>query len=138
MRFRVMRFRFTRFGATSAAPLSGVTAGGGAPAVTADPPLPPLPPLMASGECGIGHPLAESQRAGIDYLIRISVEQAAARRCSPAGSAETGGGAEGADRAGPDDGLPSDDRLPSDDGLAGDDGLADDHWDETPETYPHI
>jgi hypothetical protein len=121
MRFRDMRFRFMRFGAPSAAPPSGVMAGDGVPGVTA---LPPLPPLIASGELGIGHPLAESQRAGIDYLIQIAMEQAAARRCTPTESAETGL----ADGAG----------LPWDDGLAWDDGLPGDHWDETPETYPHI
>jgi hypothetical protein len=116
MRFRVMRFRVMRFRAPSAAPHSGVMAGGGVPAVTA---VPPLPPLRASGEWGIGHPFVESQRAGVDYLIMIAMEQAAARRCSPTGSAETDL-ADGAGDTGPDAGLP------------GADG------DGTPEAYRHI
>ena len=78
MRFRVMRFR-----APSAALPGGVMAGGGVPAVTAVPPLPPLPPLIGNVEWGIGHPLVESQRAGVDYLIRIAREQAAARDGTP-------------------------------------------------------
>jgi hypothetical protein len=116
MRFRVMRFRVMRFRAPSAAPASGVMAGGDVPAVTA---VPPLPPLGASGEWGIGHPSVESQRAGVDYLILIAMEQAAARRCPPTGSAETDR-ADDTGRAGPGAGLP------------GADG------DGTPEAYRHI
>jgi hypothetical protein len=123
MRLRFMRFRVMRFRAPSAAPPSGVMAGG-VPAVTAVPslppfpPLPPLPPLTAD-EWSTGQPLVESQRAGLDCLIRIAMEQAAARRCSPPGSAETGL-ADGAGRTGPEAGLP------------GADG------DGTPEAYRHI
>ena len=83
MRFRDMRSRVMRFRAPSAAPPGGVMAGGGVSAVTAVPPLPHLPPLIGSGEWGIGHPLVESQRAGVDYLIRIAREQAAARDGTP-------------------------------------------------------
>jgi len=72
MRFRVMRFR-----ASPAAPSSGVMADDGVQAV------PAFPPSLASGERGIGHPPAESQRAGLDYLIRIAMEQAAARDGTP-------------------------------------------------------
>ncbi len=80
MRFRAMRSRVMRFRAPSAVPPGGVMAGGGVPAVTA---VPPIPPLVGSGERGIGHPLVESQRAGVDYLIRIAREQAAARDGTP-------------------------------------------------------
>jgi|SRR5579863_4556848 len=118
MRFRFMRFRVMRFRAPSAAPPSGVMAGG-VPAVTAVPPFPPLPPLPADDEWSTGQPLVESQRAGVDCLIRIAMEQAAARRCSPPGSAETGL-ADGAGRTGPDAGLPAAD------------------GDGTPEAYRHI
>ena len=79
MRFRVMRFRSPR-----AAPRGGVVAGGDVPAGPAAPLL--LPPL-ASGEWGIGHPTAESQRAGLECLIQLAMEQAAARRCPPAWTA---------------------------------------------------
>ncbi len=79
MRFRVMGFQ--AFRASRAAPPSNVTAGDGVPSVP--PPLPPLPPV-ASGERGLGHPTVESQRAGLEHLMRVSLEQAAARRC-PAG-----------------------------------------------------
>jgi hypothetical protein len=83
MRFRDMRFRVMRFRAPSAAPPGGVMAGGGVPAMTAVPPISPFPPLVGGGQWGIGHPLVESQRAGVDYLIRIAREQAAARDGTP-------------------------------------------------------
>jgi hypothetical protein len=74
MRFSVTGFRVFR--QSRAAPPSGAAAAGGVPA---DLPLPPPPPLLASGEGGIGHPTAESQRAGLEHLIRVAREQAAGR-----------------------------------------------------------
>lgn len=71
MRFSVTGFRVFR--QSRAAPPSGAAAAGGVPAG-----LPPPPPL-ASGEEGIGHPTAESQRAGLEHLIRVAREQAAGR-----------------------------------------------------------
>jgi hypothetical protein len=106
MRFGVIRFRVMRFRAPPAVPPGGVPAGGGVPAVPAVPAL--LPPLDI-GEWGIGHPSVESQRAGLDHLMRIAREQAAVRRCSPTGRAGAGP-ADGVGRAWPDAGLPGDDR----------------------------
>ena len=81
--------RLPVFRASRAGPPSGAASGGDASAVV--PPLPPLllPPL-ASGEWGIGHPTVESQRAGLEHLTRITLEQAAARRRPPAGRAGAG------------------------------------------------
>jgi hypothetical protein len=87
MRFRVMHFRIMRFRSARAATRGGAVAGGDVPAIPSAPPL--LPPL-ASGEWGIGHPTAESQRAGLEYLIQIAIEQAAARRCPPTWTVGTG------------------------------------------------
>ena len=71
MRFSVTGFRVFR--QSRAVPPGGPAADGGVPA---DPPR--LPPL-ASSERGIGHPTVESQRAGLEHLIRVAREQAAAR-----------------------------------------------------------
>jgi hypothetical protein len=125
MRFHAMRFRVMRFRASPAAPSSGVVTGSDVPAV------PALPSPRASGEWGTGHPVAESQRAGIDHLIQIAMEQAAARRGSPTGRAGTGP-ADGAGRPGPGAGLPGDGTLPGDDTQPGDDRG------ETPEAYRYI
>ncbi len=68
MRFRVMRFR-----ASSAAPPSA-EAGGSAviPALA-------IPAGLADVDGDIARPTAESQQAGIDHLVRIAMEQGAAR-----------------------------------------------------------
>jgi len=71
MRFSVTGLRVFR--QSRAAPPGGAPAVGGVPAD-----LPLLPPL-ASGERGIGHPTVESQRAGLEHLLRVAREQAAAR-----------------------------------------------------------
>ncbi len=89
MRFHVVRSRVMRlpvFRASRAGPPSGAASGGDASAVVPPPPPlpPPLPPPpLASGEWGIGHPTVESQRAGLEHLTRITLEQAAARRRRP-------------------------------------------------------
>ena len=74
MRLRVMRFRAPRVTAPSALARE---------AVAADEVTVPLAGL-GSRECDIGHPTAESQRAGIDRLVRIAMEQAAAGSCPAA------------------------------------------------------
>jgi hypothetical protein len=83
MRLRVMRFRAPPVAAPSAPAREAVAAD----VVTA-----PLPGL-GSREWDIGHPTAESQRAGIDHLVRIAMEQAAAGLC-PAPEAPGAGPAE--------------------------------------------
>ena len=85
--------RLPVFRASRCGPPSG--AASGASAVVPPLPPPPLPPLLllpplASGEWGIGHPTVESQRAGLEHLTRITLEQAAARRRPPAGRAGAG------------------------------------------------
>jgi hypothetical protein len=66
--FRVMRFR---------APPADADADADSSAVAASDVTAPLPEL-AGRERDIGHPTAESQRAGLDHLLRIAMEQAAA------------------------------------------------------------
>jgi hypothetical protein len=85
MRFRVMRFR-ARPAAVPIAPAGGVTAGSAVAGVT----VPAVPDGPAADEWDIGRPTAESQRAGLDQLIRIAMEQAAARPCPAAGRAREG------------------------------------------------
>lgn len=85
MRLPLMRLRVFR--PPSAGPAGGAASGGDVSAVA---PPPPLPLPLASGEWSIGHPTVESQRAGLEHLMRITLEQAAARRCPPAGRPETG------------------------------------------------
>jgi hypothetical protein len=75
MRFHVVNFRVMRFRAPPApapAPADADSSAVAASDVTA-----PLPELVGR-EWDIGHPTAESQRAGLDHLLRIAMEQAAA------------------------------------------------------------
>lgn len=69
-----MRFRAPPVAAPSAPAVAAVVA------VAADDVTAPLAGL-GSPEWDIGHPTAESQRAGIDHLERIAMEQAAAGSC---------------------------------------------------------
>jgi hypothetical protein len=62
MRFQVMRLRVMRFRA---------------PPATA-PRAPAVPPQFAARDRDTDHPTAESQQAGLDHLLRIALEQAAA------------------------------------------------------------
>ena len=101
MGFRVMRFRAPPAGA----PVSSLAGS-----------LPGLPDgLPVTGD--IGCPTAEAQQAGLDHLMRIAVEQAAARLLGPVSDPP------GADRVR---------RTAPNAALLGDDG------DGTPEAYRHI
>lgn len=79
MRFPAMGFRVMRFRAPSASP---------------------------PGTADTGHPTAESQQAGLDHLMRIAAEQAAARLPGPAADRP---GAEDACRTAPNAAEPGDD-----------------------------
>jgi len=97
MGFRVMRFRAPPVGVPASSP-SGLPGG--------------LP-----GAASLGYPTAEAQQAGLDHLIRIAVEQAAARLLGPVTDPAL---ADLVRRTGPNAALPGDDR------------------DGTPAAYRHI
>lgn len=97
MGFRVMRFRAPPVGA----PISS----------------PPGPPDDLPATANIGCPTAEAQHAGLDHLMRVAVEQAAARLMGPVADMP---GADRVRHTGPNAALPGDDR------------------DGTPEPYRHI
>lgn len=90
MRFPAIRFRVMPFGA---------------------------PSVDAPAAAGTGHPTAESQQAGLDHLMRVAVEQAAARLLGPVTDPPE---SDRVRRTGPNAALPGDDR------------------DGTPEAYRHI
>ena len=73
MRFNLTNFRVMRF----SAPPAAAPGDPGKGAVTASDVTAPLPEL-AGREWHIGHPTAESQQAGLDHLMRIAMDQAAA------------------------------------------------------------
>ena len=73
MRFHVMNFRVTRFSAPPAAAPGDPDRG----AVAASDVTAPLSDLVGR-DWHIGHPTAESQQAGLDHLMRIAMDQAAA------------------------------------------------------------
>jgi hypothetical protein len=45
------------------------------------------PPVTALAAADFGHPTAESQRAGLDHLARIAMEQVAGARPAASGAA---------------------------------------------------
>ena len=85
--FRVMRFRAPPVGAPVSSPSS----------LPAD--------LLVTANTG--YPTAEAQQAGLDHLIRVAVEQAAARLLSPVADMP---GADRVRRTGPNAALLGDDR----------------------------
>jgi hypothetical protein len=101
MGFRVMRFRAPPVGAPASVPVSSPSG------------LPAGLPVTAN----IGYPTAEAQQAGIDHLMRVAAEQAAARLLGPV---DDPSGADRVRRTGPNAALPGGDR------------------DGTPEAYRHI
>lgn len=101
MGFRVMRFRAPPVGAPASLPVSS------------PPGLPDGLPVTAN----IGYPTAEAQQAGLDHLMRIAAEQAAARLPGPVTDPPR---ADRVRRTGPNAAVPGDDR------------------DGTPEAYSHI
>ncbi len=101
MGFRVMRFRAPPVGAPASLPASAPSG------------LPDGLPVTAN----LGCPTAEAQQAGLEHLMRIAAEQAAARLLDPVADPPGTGRVR---RTGPDAARPGDDR------------------DGTPEAHRHI
>lgn len=91
MGFRVMRFRAPPVGAPASLPVSS----------------PSGPPDGLPVTASIGYPTAEAQQAGLDHLMRVAVEQAAARLL---GAATDPPAADRVRRTGPNAALNGDDR----------------------------
>jgi hypothetical protein len=72
MRFPVMRFRVMGFR------VPGFRVAGFRAPPAAAPRAPAVPPQFARRGRDSGYPAAESQQAGLDHLLRIALEQAAA------------------------------------------------------------
>lgn len=91
MGFRVMRFRAPPVGTPASMPASAPSG------------LPDDLPVTAN----LGCPTAEAQQAGLDHLMRIAAEQAAARLLGPVADPP---GTDRVRRTGPNAALPGDDR----------------------------